>query len=147
MHVSTTAPDEFLDALDDDDVRDAMKQLDAMLVTAMPGRRRVLYEGKFWGGTDQHIIGYGVIVQPRPRGEEVRWFIVGLARQKANYSIYVNAVADGAYLGQRYADRLGKVKLGSASIGFKTLDDIDLDGLTELAGEAHRITPPDPDPD
>lgn len=121
-----------------------MEQLDELIVAAMPGRRRVLHEGKFWGGTDQNIIGYGVIVQPRPRGKEVRWFIVGLARQKANYSIYVNAVADGAYLGRRYADRLGKVKLGSASIGFTRLDDIDVDVLAELVAEAHRITPEDP---
>lgn len=144
MQISETTPDEFLETIADAAVRAAMDRLDALIAAAMPGRRRVLYEGKFWGGTDQQIIGHGVIVQPRPRGKEVRWFIVGLARQKANYSIYVNAVADGAYLGRRYADRLGKVKLGSASIGFKTLDDIDLDVLSELVSEAHRITPEDP---
>ncbi len=146
MEISQTTPDEFLETIEDPDISAAMKRLDALIVAAMPDRRRVLHEGRFWGGTDQRIIGYGVIVQPRPRGEEVRWFIVGLARQKANYSVYVNAVADGAYLGQRYADRLGKVKLGSASIGFKSLDDIDLDALTELVAEADRITPADPDP-
>ena len=144
MEISETTPDEFLASLGDQEVRVAMERLDATIVDAMPGRRRVLYEGRFWGGTDQQIIGYGVLVQPRPRGEEVRWFIVGLARQKANYSVYVNAVADGAYLGQRYADRLGRVKLGSASIGFTSLDHIHLDVLAELAAEAHRITPADP---
>lgn len=144
MQISETTPDEFLETLDEVEVRAAMERLDTLIVDAMPERRRVLYEGKFWGGTDQRIIGYGVMVQPRPRGKEVRWFIVGLARQKANYSIYVNAVADGAYLGQRYAERLGKVKLGSASIGFKSLEDIDLDVVSELVAEAHRVTPADP---
>ena len=110
----------------------------------MPDRRRALYEGTFWGGTEQKIIGYGHIVQPRPRGEDVHWFLVGLARQKDHYSLYVNAVADGAYLGQQYKGQLGKVKLGSASIGFKSLDDLDLDVLERLMRRAHEITDPDP---
>jgi hypothetical protein len=144
VQISETTPDEFLATIDEATIRADMRRLDELLVAQMPGRRRVLYEGTFWGGTEQHIIGYGVLVQPRPRGEDVRWFIVGLARQKASYSLYVNAVADGAYLGRKYADRLGKVKMGSASIGFRSLDDVDLDVLEELATEAHRITPPDP---
>ena len=111
----------------------------------MPGRRRALFVGTFWGGTDQQIIGYGHIVQSRPKGEEVHWFLVGLARQKDHYSIYVNAVDEGKYLGQQYAGRLGKVKLGSASIGFKRLEDLDLDGLEELMQRAHEITDPDPE--
>ena len=56
----------------------------------------------------------------------------------------MNAVADGAYLGKQYADRLGKVKLGSASIGFRHLEAVDLDVLAELLTQADSITPPDP---
>ena len=144
MEIVDTSPDEFLAAIEDEAVRADMSALDQLITEAMPGRRRVLYEGTFWGGTDQSIIGYGHLVQPRPKGEEVEWFLVGLARQKRNYSLYVNAVADGAYLGKRYEGRLGKVKLGSASIGFATLEAVDLDALRELLAEAHEITDPDP---
>ncbi len=49
-----------------------------------------------------------------------------------------------AYLAHRYADRLGKVKLGAASIGFRRLEDLDLVVLTELVTEADYLTPPDP---
>ena len=98
----------------------------------------------FWGGTEQTIIGYGDIRQPRPRGDEVEWFLVGLARQKNNFSIYLNAVEDGAYLGKQFADRLGKVKVGAASIGFRHLAAVDLDVLTEMLEYADSITPPDP---
>jgi len=143
MERSTTDPDDFLAALDDEDVRAAMRRLDELIVANMPGRSRTLWEGVFWGGTEQSIIGYGDIVQPRPRGESVEWFAVGLARQSANYSIYVNAVDDGDYLGRQYADRLGKVKVGAASIGFRRLDDVDLDVLAELVARAHELTPPD----
>ncbi len=144
MNISDVDVDTHLDGIADPDVAETMRTLDALITSAMPDRRRALYEGTFWGGTEQRIIGYGHIVQPRPTEEDVHWFLVGLARQKDHYSLYVNAVEDGAYLGQQYEGRLGKVKLGSASIGFKSLDDLDLDVLEELVQRAHEVTDPDP---
>ena len=137
-----TSPDEYLAELPEA-VRATMIELDAIITAAMPGRSRTLWTGTFWGGTDQHIIGYGDIVQPRPRGDAVEWFAVGLARQKAHFSLYVNAAADGKYLLADHADRLGKVKLGSASVGFQKLDDLDLDGLAALLRRADELTRPD----
>ena len=125
--------------------RDDLLAIDEILVAAMPGRSRALWEGVFWGGTEQTIIGYGTLIQPRPKGEELEWFIIGLARQKAHTSLYVNAVEDGQYLGASYGPKLGKVKIGSASIGFTKLENVDLAVLGELAAHAHRITDPDPD--
>lgn len=142
MERSATGPDEFLASLDDD-VRSSMEQLDELVVASMPGRARVLWEGVFWGGSEQSIIGYGEVVQRRSNGDAVEWFAVGLARQSSYYSLYVNAVEDGEYLGRRFADRLGEVKLGAASIGIKQLDDVDLEVLAELLRRAHELTPPD----
>lgn len=71
------------------------------------------------------------------------WFLVGLARQKANYSIYVNATDGNGYLAHAYADRLGRVKLGAASIGFTKLANVDIDVLSELLQAAHDSTPTD----
>ena len=104
----------------------------------------MLWQGVFWAGTHQSIIGYGHIDQTNSSGKTVEWFLVGLARQKRNYSIYVNATVDNAYLAHSYADRLGKVKLGAASIGFRRLEDLDLMVLIELVTEADYLTPPDP---
>ena len=145
MEISDTGADAHLDGIDDPAVAGTMRELDRIISAAMPNRRRVLYEGKFWGGSQQQIIGYGHIVQSRPRGDDVHWFLVGLARQKGHYSLYVNAVDDGRYLGQHYEDRLGKVKMGAASIGFTSLDDLDLEVLEDLLVRAHEITSPDPD--
>lgn len=145
MEISETSVDAHLDGIDEAAVADTMRALDRLINAAMSNRRRVLYEGKFWGGTDQQIIGYGHIVQPRPKGEAVHWFLVGLARQKDHYSLYVNAVHEGTYLGKHYDGRLGKVKLGSASIGFKSLDDLDLEVLEQLLVQADEVTDPDPD--
>jgi hypothetical protein len=137
-----TDPDDHLRSFPDD-VRDDMVALDAMIVAAMPERRRDVWQGTFWGGTEQTIIGYGDLVQPRPRGLEVEWFIVGLARQRRHLSVYVNAVRDNAYLLGGFADRLGKVKVGAASISFRRLADLDRDGFTELVALSHEVCPPD----
>ncbi len=145
MDISSVDVDSHLADIEEPEIAETLRSLDRLITEAMPGRHRALFVGTFWGGTDQQIIGYGHIVQPRPKGEEVHWFLVGLARQKDHYSIYVNAVDEGTYLGQQYAGRLGKVKLGSASIGFKRLEDLDLDGLEELMQRAHEITDPDPE--
>ena len=142
MEIVPTSVDDFLARLGDDD-RPMMAALDEIIRAAMPDRCRVLWEGVFWGGTEQSIIGYGDIVQPRPKGPDVEWFLVGLARQKRHVSIYVNAVEDGQYLGQRYADRLGKAKIGAASIGIRNLDEVDLEVLIELLRRADELTPPD----
>ena len=138
-----TDPSEYISTLDEKD-RMVMQSVDRLITDTMPNRQRVLWHGIFWGGSEQTIIGYGDIRQPRGRGDDVEWFLVGLAKQKSYYSVYVNAATDGKYLGQQYADRLGKVKLGSASIGFRSIDDVNLDVLAELLAQANSITPPDP---
>jgi hypothetical protein len=54
----------------------------------------------------------------------------------AYLSLYVSAARDGRYLTQVYGDRLGKVKVGSSSISFRRLDDLDLDAVAEMVAEA-----------
>ncbi len=58
MERSTTTPDEFLASLPDG-TRQDMEALDAALAPVFAGHERVLWAGVFWGGTQQHIIGYG----------------------------------------------------------------------------------------
>lgn len=139
MKVSDRSVDDFLQGIDDDRRAD-MVALDALISRNLPDQSRVLWEGTFWGGTEQAIIGYGDMFQPRPKGETVHWFVVGLALQKANISIYVNAVKDGQYLSKVYDQKLGKVKIGSASIGFKRLVDLDVDELSALLTEIRELT-------
>ncbi len=67
---------------------------------------------------------------------------MALARQQNHYGLYINAVEDGTYLDKHHADWLGKVKLGSASIAFRTLDRVVL--AEPISGAADSATPPDP---
>ena len=105
------------------------------ILSAHPDVPCHLYVGKFWGGTDQTIVGYGVTDYTNRSGNDVKWFILGLADQKNYASLYVNAVKDGRYLLAEYADRLGASKVGSAvarlqgSVG---------GGLGSTCGDDHR---------
>lgn len=138
MERTDTSPDDLISSLPDG-VRGDVAALDALLGEVFAGHERVMWEGKFWGGTEQRIIGYGALHQFRPGGPAVDWFQVGLAVQKAHISLYVSAVDDGQYLAKRYADRLGKVKVGSANVTFKRLADVDQDALREMAIRARDL--------
>ncbi|MGV8083607.1 MAG: hypothetical protein AB2L09_08265 [Coriobacteriia bacterium] len=102
-----------------------------MITDVMDNPPRTLWEGRFWGGSEQTIIGYGDFVSGRP-GKQTDWFMVGLALQKNYISLYVNAVQNGQYVAEQYRSQLGRVKVGKASISFNRLDDINLDGLAAV---------------
>jgi hypothetical protein len=140
MQKSKTTPDEFLSALPDD-VRADMTTLDEEISKVMAGRDRVLWEGRFWGGSDQRIIGYGGYSYRDSKGKEAEWFVVGLAAQKNYLTVFVNAVEDGTYVAEGFKDRLGKVKVGRSSVSFKRLEDVNLPALVELVARTRDASP------
>jgi phage FluMu protein gp41 len=135
MQRTTTSPDDYLASLPDD-VREDMIALDAAIAPVFAGHERVLWEGVFWGGTEQRIIGYGDLRQRNSKGAEVEWFAVGLAAQKSHLSLYVSVVDDGQYILRRYCERLGKVKCSNANVTFKRLSDLDLPVAVEMVTRA-----------
>ena len=138
MQRSTTPPDELIASLPDG-VRDDVAVLDAQLVRIFAGHEHVVWEGPMWGGTEQRIIGYGAYGYEGRSGAAGDWFVVGLAVQKSHLSLYVSAAEDGEYLVRRYADRLGRVKVGSASVAFTRLADLDLPAVLEMAERARDL--------
>jgi hypothetical protein len=142
MERSTTSPDAYIESLSGG-IREDAAALDTVIAGAMAGRERVLWEGVFWGGTEQRIIGYGALRATGSGGREVDWFVVGLARQKDYFSLYCNAVADGTYLVKALGPGLGKVKVGSANVTFRRAADIDLDALRALVEAAAAAAPGD----
>jgi hypothetical protein len=121
------------DAIDQATYPTGLRRLHETLLAAMAPTPVVVWEGTFWGGSDQRIIGYGEHRYARSDGREVEWFHVGLAEQQHGFSVYANGVEDGAYLTEQYRGRLGKAKVGKAAITFSSADSIDLDALAELA--------------
>ena len=119
--------------------REDIERLDALITDLMAGLPKTMWEGRLWGGTDQQIIGYGDYRYTKSSGESVEWFIVGLAVQRNYISVYVNATDGRAYLAERHAERLGKVKVGKSSISFTSIDDVDLQQLSDLITDAKRL--------
>lgn len=124
-----------------DEWRDDMIRLDRIVREELDDPEVVLFVGKFWGGTDQEIVGYAPFTYERTGGVAVDWFVVGMARQKHYLSLYVSAVEDGAYLSEKYGKDLGRVKVGKSSISFASLDDVDLDKLRTLLQKAQELGP------
>jgi uncharacterized protein YdhG (YjbR/CyaY superfamily) len=85
-----------------------------------------------------NMLGYGSFPYKNYKGEMLDWPIVALANQKQYMSIYVCAIADGEYLAEKYADKLGKVNVGKSCIRFKKLDDLDIPMLKKLLKEAAK---------
>lgn len=141
MQRSTTSPDDHIASLATD-VRSDIAALDAGISRVMAGHERVLWEGKFWGGSDQRIIGYGAYRYTGKSGRSGEWFIIGLAAQKNYITVFVNAVADGSSLTEAYLERLGKAKVGKSTITFKRLSDIDLPVLSELITRVRTLSQP-----
>ncbi len=139
MERTKTDPDWFIAQLPAE-VGGDIAELDARISQVFSEGPRVMWEGKFWGGSDQKIIGYGNSSYTNASGKAVHWFVVGLAAQKNYISVYVNAVDSGSYLLQQFKGRLGKVKTGSASLSFTSLDALDLMVFDELIDRARSLT-------
>jgi hypothetical protein len=137
MEKTKKDPDKFLNTVTDAYRADMIK-LDKEISRIMKGEERVLWTGKFWGGSDQNIIGFGKFTYVR-KGKKIEWFLIGLAQQKNYISLYVNAVEDNQYLAQKYGKELGKVKIGSSSISFRKLEDVNLKKLLEMLKRAKAL--------
>jgi len=137
MQIVKTSPDEHIASLPDE-VRKDITKLDSEFAKIIP-KDRVLWQGKFWGGSQQSIIGYGHVTYKGSRGD-VEWFVVGLALQKNYISVYVSAVDGKQYLAEKHKDKLGKAKVGKSSISFNKLEDINLEVLLSLVKHAKQLT-------
>ena len=134
-----SSPDDYITS-QEPGVREVLDELHTLIKKALPGRDFCMWEGVFWGGSEQRIIGYGNYAYLRSDKKQIEWFLVGLTRQKNYFSVYVNAVEDKVYLAEIYGPRLGKVKTGKSSISFRNLSAVNLDVLSEMIEHAGRIT-------
>ena len=132
-------PEEYI-ASQRPEIRPVLEELHTLIKKALPDRDYCMWAGVFWGGSEQQIIGYGNFSYIRSDKKKVEWFLIGLARQKNYFSVYINAVEGKKYLAELYSSRLGKVKTGKSSIRFRNLVDVNLDVLAEILEHAGRIT-------
>lgn len=134
-----TPPEDYI-ASQEPEISTVLDKLHTLIKTALPDQDCCMWEGVFWGGSEQRIIGYGNFSYQRSDKKQVEWFLIGLAKQKNYFSVYVNAVEERKYLAEIYSSQLGKVKTGKSSISFRKIEDVNLDVLREMIEHADRIT-------
>ncbi len=118
----------------DEPRRGEIERLDALIRETLPDLERVLGSG---------MIGYGPYHYRYPSGREGDASLIALSSRKASISLYVMCTDDGAYLTERYVDRLPKASIGKSCVRFRRTSDLDFDVLRELLAEAGRLGPPD----
>lgn len=138
MEKTTTKISDYLNSLPAESQAD-MKLLDAEISKALPKATKVMWEGIFWGGTEQRIIGYGDMTFKNSRGKEVEWFSIGLALQKNYITVFLSAVDAKGYVAENHKGKLGKAKVGKSAINFAKVADVDLPKLIEVVKYAYKI--------
>jgi len=139
MEITKTKPTDYIDSLSEEQ-KPIVEKLDKMITKLAGKRERVMWEGKFWGGSDQKIIGYGRLVYVGSNKKEVEWFAVGLAAQKNYITVFVSAADGKEYVVEKYKDKIGKAKVGKSTISFTKLEDIDLDVLEEVVKRGFELS-------
>lgn len=135
MVITQNSPKDFINSLDSIYKKD-IQELDKFITEINPSVEKVMWEGKFWGSSEQKIIGYGRFTAKRSDKKIVEWFIVGLALQKNYITIFVTGVEDDMYIVEKYKDQLGKAKIGKSTISFKKIEDINLNTLKIILNKA-----------
>jgi hypothetical protein len=125
-------PDDYIDALEDPRRAD-IRALHTLIRGTAPALEPYVEAG---------MIGYGRFHYRYASGREGDAALIALSSRKRYISMYVLCTVDGAYLAERYVERLPKADIGKSCVRFKRLDDVDRSALRELVAEAGRIGPP-----
>jgi Domain of unknown function (DU1801) len=112
-----TSVDEFLNALDDETVKNDCKIIAEMMTKATDSA------AKMWG---TNIIGFGSQLLKYESGRELDWLIIGFSPRKTDISLY------GITLKEDLLAKLGKHKTGKSCLYIKNLSNIDLEVLKEM---------------
>lgn len=139
MERTNTRFDDYLQQIPEQS-RATIQTLNQIVVDIFGESERSIWEGTFWGGSEQTIIGYGDIKYKRSDKKQVEWFMVGVALQKNYYSYYINAIDGKQYLVKKYAGQLGKVRIGASSISFKKIEDLNIETMKEIIQIAYAQT-------
>ena len=83
-------------------------------------------------------VGYGPYHYKYASGREGDSFIVALAPRKSSISLYVTGYANGRYLAESYAPKLGMADCGKSCVRFRRLADLNEPALRSLLRAASK---------
>jgi len=74
-------------------------------------------------------IGYGLHNIKYSNGKTKEFYQIGISANKTRISVYIMGIEDKMYLSETYGKTIGKARLTSYCIKFKTLKDINIEAL------------------
>ena len=125
MLIAAKTPEEYLSKTGDREA--ALRTVDELIRASAPSLERTMVSGM-----SVNMIGYGMFPYKFANGKVGEWPVVALANQKNYMSLYICATADGKYIPEANADRLGKVSVGKSCIRFKKLEDLNLETVRNI---------------
>jgi len=113
--------------------------LDQLIHRLMPNCKQWFFDGKNEAGKQvtNPTIGYGNFTITYKDGSTKPFFRIGLLATSTGLAVYLMGYEDKKFLVNSYGKTIGKAKVGTYGITFKSVNDIHLDVLEEAI--RHRV--------
>lgn len=111
-----------------------MEELHILILQFMPKCKQWYFDGKNEDGKQiaHPTIGYGNYTITYKDGSTREFFRIGLLANPTGLAVHIMGLDDKKLLIDRYGKTIGKAKVGSYAITFKSIKDINLEILKEL---------------
>ena len=109
-----------------------MQELHDLILQLMPKCKQWYFDGKNEDGKQvaHPTIGYGEYTITYKDGTVRDFFRIGLLANPTGLAIHIMGLADKKFLTDNYGKTIGKAKVGSYGISFKSIKDINVEILT-----------------
>jgi hypothetical protein len=113
--------------------RSEMQELHNLILKLMPKSKQWYFDGKNEEGKQvaHPTIGYGNYIITYKDGSTREFFRIGLLANPIGLAVHIMGIDDRKFLIDTYEKTIGKAKVGSYGITFKSIKDINIEILKE----------------
>ena len=111
-----------------------MQELHNLILQILPNCKQWYFDGKNENGKQiaHPTIGYGNYTITYKDGSTREFFRIGLLSNTTGLAVHIMGLEDKKFLQDKYGKTIGKAKVGSYGITFKSIKDINLEILKEV---------------
>ncbi len=111
-----------------------MQELHNLILQILPNCKQWYFDGKNENGKQiaHPTIGYGNYTITYKDGSTREFFRIGLLANTTGLAVHIMGLEDKKFLQDNYGKTIGKAKVGSYGITFKSIMDINLEILKEV---------------
>ena len=111
-----------------------MRELHNLILQILPNCKQWYFDGKNENGKQiaHPTIGYGNYTITYKDGSTREFFRIGLLANTTGLAVHIMGLEDKKFLQDKYGKTIGKAKVGSYGITFKSIKDINLEILKEV---------------